>query len=695
MSLDPNVVNEKIHELERKRDQLHHSLNDTSKFAEKAHDLASLLSVAIKNNDLNTINVLIQSNGGIPSLLKAQELMTRKLHLLNDLRLNGIKNDIMSRLNITTFDLNLMKSIKDDIANIDDLELKRELNSCFSDLIQVLKKPLYSEFNELLLKSQWLKKNSISSELNDLFINLINLQSLTEFRYPDSLWAFDLIAKSFKISFDYHFNSNKNLVSIDKPELFFNYYLNYLNLNLIKISKIWNLSKTELSLSFAHSEFITSSIKPVNSKLLQYLDILTDKNDEDSLELLTHLINETIQFDSKLIDEFYYDPLNDSLWVGLFNNFTFNHLESLLVRDVKLYSNQFENILNQSNNFQIDYTSVNDQDLKPTISSLKLKILIENLTFKNFSKFFKINYESNTSLIKFKLKIFSKIYLSLLQSYLEVLDDGYDAFNDLLKSTKNLINSNSSQEIDISNIKGLERIFRLYCSLKFISNCLNQWNQEFIFIELNELFNSHSVDEKSLSLFDLILSDYNVLELKIWSLLKKFLSISIDQSFKNYLNLNIWNSLSDSSIVKPSNELQLPIQLINSYLEFINRILPNFELVKLKQFMINEIICIYINKIIKSNHLNSIGVFKLNIDVEFLLKNLNLLNFTSFQNFHKFNEFLKILKLSNNDRELNCLNGLNLNQFAKAGQFSEFKSELQLIYLNDSEILDVLLRIHI
>lgn len=702
-TLDPLEINKRIHALEQQREDNHRAINDTERYTVQAHDLASLLSVAVRTSDLNTIDALIISHGAIPILSKARELVHRKVQLHNTLRLNKINRDISDRLQrLDVFELSELKSVKSDILKVDDDILQNDLLLKFSGTINTLKQPLYAQFSESLAASKWMKETSITPDLEQQFINLVNLQSLTQFQYPDSLWAFDLLAKNFKVSFDYHFNSSKDTNSIDKPELFFNYFVNYLSSNLLKIAKLWRLSKTELNERFAHSEFISASIKPINLKLNQYIDILTNAenesiNDADSLELLTHLINETIQFDAKLINDFNYDPLNDSSWTGLFNGFTYQQLEKVLIRDIRLYTTQFETIMNQQNVFQIDYTSVNDQDLKPTISSLKLKILIENLTFKNFAKFFAINYDSNNSLLTFKLKVFSKIYLVLLKSYLKRLNEGFDAFNELFKSSKSVITNHPSNDLNISGTHGLERIFRIYCSLKFISNNLNQWNQEFIFTELNELFNVHS-PEKSLSLFDFILSDYNKLESKIWNLLESFLSSTITQSLRNYENLNTWNAYTttqEADEIKVSTELRLLIQSLTSSFSFISKIIPLHDLIKLKQFVVSKIVSFFIDKIIKSNHFNSQGVYQLTHDFQFVLRELKLLNYTKFPTFKKFEEFMKLLRLSHGDISLKVLDGVDIRQFAKSGKFDGLREEYDLQWLNDSEILDALLRIHV
>ncbi|KAH3674794.1 hypothetical protein WICMUC_002997 [Wickerhamomyces mucosus] len=695
---DINSINKQIQEVENNIKQLRQLNQNSPKLDEQVHDLSSALQLAIANDDTNTIDALILSYGKLPNLIDAKKLITErkklKLQEIEENKSNQIHHELGQ---ITKFDLDELKLIKKKIENLQVDQFKLHQRKNFDSKILSFKDQFVDRFKVSMKSTSRINSPTLPDSNIDSFKDLINLQSLLFHLhpYPSSLWAFDVIAQNFKISFDYHFNTEKDTNRIDKPELFFTYHLNYLDNHLSKLNRVFNLQTTELAENFAHNEFISSSIIPIRYKLNSFLQILRknlddDPNNEQDTNLLIHLIHETIKYDQDLISKHYYDPLSNAQWNGLIEVFQYRDFENLLDLEIKVNLRNYNQIISSSSNFQIDLTSSTINELKPTISALKLKYLFENLN-KSFEKFFLNNYTTSKILQKFKLKLFSQLYLKLLQLYHDRLDDGFSALNELFKKSKNLLKSEAN-DIDISGVNGLERLFRIYCSTKFIVNSLNYWNQEFIFIELNELFNQLSTS-KSISLFDTILIDYNALLEKTTSLIVVFMKKIMLSLLRKYNNLNNWSTLAiENNEIKFSSELVPLISNFDEYLKFIGNLISIYDFISIKNQISYILIEYFHHNIIKSNNFTYDGINQLKFDVNRVFDSLNLSR--NFPLYNKIQEIFQVLKITNEQitQIIKC-NSYSISQYAKLGEYHDLKKELKLKHLTDNDILDALLRI--
>ncbi|CAM9020618.1 unnamed protein product [Wickerhamomyces anomalus] len=662
---DLELVNDKIKELEAERLELqqlsdpnHHQTSSTIDFEE----LSKQLKFSIANSDIDTINALITGHGDIPSLVAAKNLVLERQRLLSLKSQQSQYKDLDEKLNeITYFDLIGLKELKNGISELTNLKYQATLYDKLDQLIISLKPKYQQALVESAGSSKWVNSSSIAPNLETDFHNLLNLQSLLnkQPKYPDTLWAFETLASNFKISFDYHFNTEKETNRIDRPELFLNYFTNYLSNHLSKFVGVFQLQDTEYSDRFAHSEFITALLKPVREKFSQVLKILRSsleeenpKTQEANTQLLIHFIKETITFDQALVSDFYYDPLDDGNWEGLFALFNYTDLEKWLNYETKLNVANFESIINSSNCFHIDYTSVGDAQLKPTF--------------------------------------FAKIYLRFWNLIFKDLEDGFIAFNELFKKSRSVIHSaKNNTEIDITGTKGLERLFRIYCSLKYTINSLNYWNQEFIFIELNSLFNEYSTN-KTLSLFSSILSDYNSLAEKTLQLINSFYSKTTTTLLRNYTQLNDWNDRSSPAPTTFTAQLASVIDTLQELNQFTVKVISTNEFLVVKNSLSYSVADYFFNNIIKSNHFSHKGIKQLELDFSIVWEKLQLSR--KFPLYKKLIEAFQIMNLD--DEQITQFGPFNtVNQFAKSGHFEILREVLQLEYLTDSDLLDLLLRI--
>jgi hypothetical protein len=688
-------VNERINELQAQRQQLLNINNDDDT---RARDLSSAIEMAIRNEDIATLDALLASHGHIKSLVTAQNMVARRRRLMEQRKQLVFHEDLKARLStVTEYDFEKIKAIRDFIYQLHNQELQDDLFTRIETIVLSYKDKFTQELAESLHGANWLNSGTISPGMTALFRRLVNLQSLLQHppAYPEPLWAFTVVSQNFKVSFAYHFSSDKKTNRIDKPELFFNYLINYLNSNISKVNSLFSLDDTEFDDRFSHTEFITSALVPVGEKLQQYINALRESTGENTTEndlcLLIHLIRETLTFDESIANNFYYDPFNDGLWSGLVANFDYSDLEKWLNLEIRLSHSNFTGIVDAPNVFQIDYTSVSNDELKPTVSAIKLKYLFESTT-KTFQKLFISNYDNNGALQKFKLKLFSKTFLKFLEMYYQRLEDGTIAFSDLFKRTKSLLQSTKRNEgeVDITGTNGLDRLFRLYCSLKYTIQSINVWNHEFIFIELNSLYNKYS-NTKTTSLFHSILEDYISLEHKVFDMILKFQGRTVDSLMKNYLNLNSWTTHHQPDPFGMSNELVPLLDNLHELCLFSSKIVTKYDYTKIKNHVSLKVADYIFTYVIKGNHFSNVGLKQLTVDFTSIWEKLQLKS--NFPMYYKLVEAFKVLSIT--DEEITEYGTFTtISQFAKAGEFDAIREGLDLHYLKDGDLLDIMLRIH-
>ncbi|KAH3686678.1 hypothetical protein WICPIJ_002322 [Wickerhamomyces pijperi] len=711
---DTQGINHRIKAIEDELTLLHQVLpqpNNSNNINERVHDLSSSLKQAILNEDTATIDALILSYGELPNLVDAKLLINEKRDLsLREMERTNLQNIESELINSTdSYDLKQLQLIKEKIQNLKSDAHKERLVQLFNSKVSSFHLVFMDLFKSSLKAHSWVNSSILAPSTQQHFKDLINLQSLLFGSDTETLWAFDIIAENFQISFDYHFNGDKDTNRIDKPELFYTYHLNYLESHLLKLNRLFDLSETEMSVCgcLAYNEFIRSSMIPVKYKLLSFLNNLRfnlskEPDNEQDVNLLIHLIYETVKYDTALISQYYYDPNYDGEWTGMVSEFQYDDFQHVLQWEIRLNMKIFNQILNSADCFQIDHTSTLNNELKPTVSALKLKYLFEKLN-KSFTRFFHGNYLQNKSLQKFKLKFFSKVYLHILQLYYTRLDEGLSAFQELFKkSSKNHLLAPSASSstpgnldgIDISGIRGLERLFRIYNSLKYISNSLNYWNQEFIFIELNELFNQLS-EVKSLSLFDTILLDYNSLIKKTTKTIIEFQAQLLKAHLHKYSNKS-WFLHPDNEDVESlaiSKELHSTVKSLQDQNIFQAGILSNYEHIQFQNNQSLTVIQYFHQTIIKSNQFNHAGLIQLSFDFQQIIND----NFPESVKLSKqYRHIAEILLIFNKYQQVDVFNDsgyFDVNQYAKLGDYHQLREALGLRLLSNGDILDTLLRI--
>lgn len=701
---DVQQVNARIALLEQQRNRLLSNGNDNGNDDRKNEDndakvadLANSIEMAVRNDDNATLDALMVTYGQIDALVAACELVTHRRTLMALRNQMSVYEDLKAQLSIAhDYDFDQLKEVKTGVHGLTHTEAQLDLLSRIDTIVLSYKNQFSAELLESLHGSKWLKSEASLPEMTMAFTQLVNLQSLLSNSpvYPEPLWAFTVLSQSFKVSFDYHFNTEKQTNRIDKPELFFKYLLNYLSSHITRINSLFSLKDTEFSDRFTYTEFITSALVPVRDKLEQFIHVIRKNTFEGSsdvdLRLLIHLIKETVTFDDAIVNEFFYDPSNDGLWPGLMIMFEYADLEKWLNLEIKLSHSNFITIVDAQNVFQIDYTSVGDDELKPTVSAIKLKYLFESTT-STFQRLFIPNYENSIALQKFKLKLFSKTFLRFLEMYYERLNEGAIAFAELFRKTRSLLHSSKalSDDVDISGTNGLDRLFRLYCSLNYTIQSIKIWNLELIFVELNSLYNKYS-NTKSTTLFKSILEDYTKLEQKVFELILQFYSKTIDSLLKSYVNLNNWSRARQQHQYNVSNELVPLLETVQELLVFSSNIGSKFDTNKLKNFVSLKIANHLFQYVIKGNHFSPSGLKQLTLDFTTIWERLKLKR--NFPAYHKLVEAFKVMTIT--DDEVSSYGPFTkVSLFARSGEFTMLKHDLDLRYLQDGDLLDILLRI--
>ncbi|KAG4301221.1 hypothetical protein PCK1_002531 [Pneumocystis canis] len=422
-----------------------------------------------------------------------------------------------------------------------------------------------SSFQTLLIQHQ---------EIIQHFGNKNEHFEYTNTKHFDVLLPFFVMTHPLNIQFQYHFMEKRKTNRIDKPEWFYTYILDtissFVNFFSTKIQNIIN--ETPGCNRNSLNEFITALLKILKRKIQTSIKFfLMD------VHIFSHFIHETIKFDNALQQNFGYLPYNGQ-WDGIIhivlgNPQTFMTWVEL---EKKFSIEQFQNIIDLSvspDAWDLDYDSLSEVETKPTISSLRIKNLIESITeqyclLKDFNQ---------------KITFFIEIQGNILYNYYERLKCAADAFEITFSRIIQAVSKTKTDEMTQGK-KGLKTLCRVYGSCVFIESCLSDWDNDIFFLELwqdlisnmtknnfpgeiTSFKNENILSELNQnSLFDKISSLYFNLQNRIEKLIIRHLEREIKEELRPYFRIYTWSSSENPSYLMAMS-CPVSIQMINDLRE--------------------------------------------------------------------------------------------------------------------------------
>ncbi|KTW31238.1 uncharacterized protein T551_01310 [Pneumocystis jirovecii RU7] len=528
-------------------------------------------------------------------------------------------------------------------------------------------------------------------------------------KHQDILLPFLIMSDPLNVQFRYHFMEKRKTNRIDKPEWFYTYILDtissFADFFCIEIQNIIN--ETTENDRNSLNEFITCLLKILEEKIQESLEFLLM-----DVHLFSHFVHETIKFDNVLEHDFGYFP-HKSQWDGIVNIVlgkpeTFTAWVEL---EKKFSIEQFQNIIDLTispDAWNLDYDSVDESETKPTVSSLRIKNLIEGIT------------EQYHSLKDFDQKsiFFTEIQSHILHSYYERLKSATDAFEVTFSRIIKAVSMTKTDEI-IHGAKGLETLCRIYGSCIFIESCLFDWDDDIFFLELWQGFISNTKENKIVhrntdlgnanilqepnqgSLFSEVSSLYFNLHNRIEKLIIRHLEREIKEELRPYFKINTWSS---SECPSSSMAMSCPVSiqmvdvltLTDSMLNFLKKALSYLTFLRIyKQFSLNIENLLW-NKVILKNTFSARGGTQFTRDIWELWTTCSKYVEKPEQNMKRLEDACTLLSLhSSNDNHIKSISSVGaivFDLYKSPEEKTQYLKEIGVKCINIAETRNILQR---
>lgn len=464
-----------------------------------------------------------------------------------------------------------------------------------SDMRYPLQQHLEKQLTSFFTKAKWPTSTiptSLYAEFTELFVPYLNtepkspeiLQSLIipesqkeDLSYPLPLAAFSALVKPIDLRFRYHFDTpNSSTNRIDKPEWIYHHFLNiidgHIDFLLDCLSETLKQSNNFQDRNGVH-EFITALLPSIRRKALTLFDHI-----QTSPPLLSHLIYETVLFDNALKEKYIYQSFNSASegkeWRGITGDIlSLNNSGNFQIwLDVESASafERYNEIIDSSDAWKIDYEFVSSDETKPTDSAINVRDLVESLT---------AHYASLASL-KFRLRYFVAVQLGLLDRYYERLKESLSAFVSMTSRFSRAVGSVSADDAElVKGINGIERLSRIIGSLSYVIRALEQWGEEEFYLQLWEDITSRtkgnsgktndnvgginamekfaagdsSVVFDNTTLFDETIESYTALRTQAENALINLLRTEFNGAMREYFKKNDWITVVTDADDPPSS----------------------------------------------------------------------------------------------------------------------------------------------
>ncbi|KAI4111393.1 MAG: hypothetical protein LQ339_000592 [Xanthoria mediterranea] len=495
-----------------------------------------------------------------------------------------------------------------------------------------MKDAFASDFEKVLTRMKWPSKDvslagSWEQEWTEGVEKLLELQEpelniQNDHIKPDEeplvLLPLEVMVKPLDLRFQYHFSGDRPTNKLDKPEYFLShimglinnyndFFATYLQPLLRTRFRTSNLSMTSIFID-STSALITALLPMLRRKVFGVIPQVAKQP-----QLLSHFIHELMSFDISLRDEWGYDGGSGvDGWKGL-------TWEVLVKKDwfgrwlevEKTFAlSRYQNIIDPSESFEIDYESVEPSATKPTNAAIRVNDLLETITDRyrplpSFSQ--KLRF-----LIDIQIAIFDLFHSRLVG----FLDDYLKDTSSLFSTVQGVSSSGTKQKLPTEGIVGLERLIRVYGSAEYLEKKMRDWSDDVFFLELWEELQDrvranttsqgpkhrnlagnmtveHVADKTSAAvgneegggaLFDETAGAYRRLRVRTEGVITDTFVQQIRSALSAYGKINPWSALSlplsegDELHLAISAELDAPVGLLSSYLSFLAKALAQAPL---------------------------------------------------------------------------------------------------------------------
>ncbi|SMR60248.1 unnamed protein product [Zymoseptoria tritici ST99CH_1A5] len=483
-------------------------------------------------------------------------------------------------------------------------QLRRTIQTSFSeDLEKTLKKmnwPKPSATVPLALQQEWVVNigRLLDLQKHDLEDREHNIRRSPE-NEPPVLLPFEVLVLPLSQRFTYHFSGDKPTNRTDKPEYFLTHTLDLISTysdfiqNSVQPILLRHFRKSELAFTPAYIDattaFITALVPMLKSKITSFASQVANQP-----PLLSHLVQEVIQFDTTLQESYDYTPSSPSIpWRGLsFYLLDANgYFQPWLSAEKDFALSRYHAIVESAEAGELDFDAVSADATKPTRAAIRVNDLLETITerYRNLSSFSQ------------KVRFLIDIQIEIFDRYHRRLQSGLEAYLGMTSTVGRTMHGLTKEQLaELQGVRGLDRICRVFGSADYLERAMRDWSDDVFFLELwveleyrsknaigQNIGSWQEVQQKTSSalgvsdtdgtlqgaLFDETAASYQRLRVRSESILVDTMTYDIRQALKSYASISTWSSLTSSHSNSVSPELDPTLTILADYFAFLRRAL--------------------------------------------------------------------------------------------------------------------------
>ncbi|KAE9986810.1 hypothetical protein EG327_004112 [Venturia inaequalis] len=525
--------------------------------------------------------------------------------------------------------------------------IRSEIEKAFSAQLEVVLKQMHwptpGMTVPLALEKDFLEGVRKLLELQKPALEALQSSKDTSRAEPLVLLPLQVMARHLELAFRFHFEGDRPMNKLDRPEYFLNHviekfvsqYANFMDDHLQPIL-LEVFRGTSLSLNSAYidatSAFITAVLPMVRAKIFAILP-----RSAAQLQLLSHLIHEIMSFDSTIREDWGYDAGNETEgWRGLAYEVlaTDTWFSTWLKVEKDFALARYHEIIEASDNFELDYDSVGHGHTKPTKAAIQVNDLLETATDL---------YRTLTSFSQ-KLRFLIDIQISIFDLFHSRLSEGLAAY---LSRTSTIGRTSREDQASLQGVAGLESLCRIYGSSEYLEKCMRDWSDDVFFLELWTELQSRASSRKTVAgsmtvaqvreatsntvgtddgdvsgaLFDETAQSYSKLRVRCEGLITDLLTYNVRQNLTAYTRINPWATLissSSSSIsasLPPTAELDSLLTTISTHFSFLSKALGKVPLRRIARATTSTIDTILFDQVLLRHSFSSAGAAQFASDI--------------------------------------------------------------------------------
>ncbi|KAJ3509803.1 hypothetical protein NLJ89_g5024 [Agrocybe chaxingu] len=454
---------------------LRHSLND--ELSELTKDLVSL-----EYNDdgepllLEDLETLHRNLKELVSVKEYVQVVEHALKLSEDAVDSVRKSIILSTEPMKPFKAlqSYVSQVADTFSTLED-ESKQRLNLVL--FLEGLRDKAWADIKDVLFRGKDMNVTSSSSK-------------------KDGLYPLQALIQPISLRFKYHFEGSRQTNKLEKPEWYFTHIQNVSHEHALFMNNIIQrlLEKTEYKHFSAWKEFTLFLFPLLSRKLRKTVPILLDHP-----SLFAHTIYETLAFDSAMREEGFTlegtsagaNQENGVKWEGISDAILGNAdwFETWLEGEKQFVEDQYNDIINASDAWLISEELDNDshlQNLRPTVSSRRIKSLVEQVTDR-YSLLPRAIHKAHF-LIMVQLPLLES-YQSRISSSLVAFETLSSAFVRAVPGALGFTGREAAASPDdprnrTSGTAGANSLCKALLTAGYIESCLETWGEDMFFLQL-------------------------------------------------------------------------------------------------------------------------------------------------------------------------------------------------------------------